>query len=170
MSVKILVDLRTIKKNPEAGKTHFLVEGRRDFYGKYKGAQLPKDMEPFCFVTYQEFNTNGAFTEFHSKGQADMDVLKGHEKDIEGLTFTHTPHEINTRPQPKYLYDYEKTKLECSNCGSKVRHDHIESDWAFDGEDEVYTEWCPICKEVGTFPAREYESITEALKRGARGG
>ena len=71
---------------------------------------------------------------------------------------------IGHMPEPKYHYEYEKTKVKCNKCGESVFETEFLSDSYWDGEEEFYSDdICPKCKAWDAFDI-EYETINDATK------
>lgn len=170
---KILIDLTSIKKNPDygygAGYKRF-VPGSWIAYFTCQG-ELPSQFTP------ENIRFTGLFTDpnYHegiitNPAAIDLELL---EKEIKekGLYFTisyeREMFDVSTKMEPEYFFDYVPTMVKCYMCGAEFLHTELESDDFYDGEEDNYTnEQCPNCGAWDCLDGEwEFEDLQDALKK-----
>lgn len=153
-NILVKIQRDSIRKNPNAGRTSFVVHGPSEIRFKYQGNN-------------PELLKNCTIISEHSSGEVEGYI--DNPDDIKELAnipgmkievknnFTRHEH----LPEPQYLYEYEDPKIKCSQCKEDIYISKIHTD--YDDWDNEYTE-CPNCKGVNTFPEIQYEHIQDALK------
>jgi hypothetical protein len=164
-TIIVKIDRSSIKKNPNAFMTTTTIIESVDCTFKWSGYKKPEwfDQEGIVVTTVVQ-NSMDNFIEIEG-------IIKNPEqfKDYfkePGMTINYKNNfrDLHHRPEPEYLYDYEKTYVKCNHCKEKVEVQKIDIDYIFDGEDEVKVETCPLCFGENTFPNREFEKLSDVLK------
>lgn len=165
----IKIDRVSIRENPKSGETTTIAVGPTTVSFEYKGAlDIPNPWVDKIIVTEKGFTYSGA---------SDMvsyinGILLNAEESTQfieevgklGELIMHYDRKrtvINHMPESAYLYTYENTAIECSNCHSKIIWKTIEEKESANGE--FLYEICPSCGEADTFDY-ELEKIEDALK------
>lgn len=168
----IKIDRSTIRKNPTAGQTCFRMEGPTTVTFRCTG----RASIPMALTGLVEFNSwsNSERPEFGLEQSGyiinpdDVPMFEG----ISGLFISvdkQTETYRSLHPDRKWLFEYEKTEVECSECARMVPHDEIIGDSSEEYNDEIgeelYYEYerCPICKKKSEFDY-EYEKIEDVIK------
>tara|TARA_R100000951_G_scaffold101420_1_gene92923 strand:+ start:19487 stop:19996 length:510 start_codon:yes stop_codon:yes gene_type:complete len=162
----IKIDLKSIKKNPDAGQTMFQVAGRVHTEISFRGV-TPQKLDKLDKIKVVSYSGNSRTGEVEVKaigyGEYDdiMDELhkiKAKNIEIVQTRDVETVHSIT--PAPKYHFKYLNTKVECFECGVKIRREKIIE------EDDCCRSYtiCPNCREHDSFHF-EFERISDALKR-----
>lgn len=154
----ILINLNSIKHNPNAGATSTFVGGTWTIYFNCVG-KLPlffKDGEN-CRITEID-------NDKHSGIILDPALLdKCINEEVKGIKISmdRNVQEINHFPISAYNYKYINTKLRCKYCKKLI----MSNDLKCDGEDDGYNE--KICPECGAWECVDiqYENIHDALER-----
>jgi len=168
--IKVLIDLYSIKPHPKDGqsKTIIVREGEATF--EYKGKMNQKLLDSSGYnnryiITKAEQVFRSAGGEYISVEGIVTDKSKIEQLKSFGVTdftFNNDHLVFDHTPNPNYVFEYEKTKLKCLDCGCMVLHDEIESDYTDEGN-EFNT--CPLCESIDSFEDFKLEAINEALKR-----
>jgi predicted nucleic-acid-binding Zn-ribbon protein len=165
--MKILIDLATLRKNPEGGVNKSYVPARSTVSFEFESDQemeLPDFLKPGenCEITSEEFighhqkKVSGFLTgPFDSLMQSENLSFKTENEFIE----------IKTN-NPYYLYDFQKINIPCPKCGFVFTDlDQIEDEVLIDSEDNEYpVTICSNCKKIIDLDL-EFETVEEALKR-----
>lgn len=168
MKYLVEIDLKSIKKNPEAGKTVTNVLG-----GKTVTFKLNKKHK--ILDDYTHFRLNIEYNDGRIEGEVitpegrDMLFELAMSGELKGynLNINEELHNISYRhaPEPVYLFKYSPTIIECCNCKKKLFHEQLD-------EQPTEDSYCDtICPNCGTWECcqLEYETIQEALKRKENG-
>lgn len=150
----IKIDRSTIRKNPRAGATVTLVPGLVEISFKYTGKELPALLRDENKAHVVSYGNDGVFEGVIENGALD-EVFALQEQGIEGYLQIYQTQDVERilhRPDPKWLYKYEDTKVTCSECGGKVSHEDV--------NDENYR--CPHCEAEDTF-GFVYEEIDDVV-------
>ena len=165
--MKILIDLESIKKNPDYGFTQYvpgLIEWKYSY--SYPVGEKHKLLmnEEEVFVTSwnadsesNSFRENGEFANQEIYNKVKQAVKDG---EIKGLTVEENKNVIKIENnEPEYLFTYEKgVKFRCPECGEIILFDSL-IEWQH-SDSVMYA--CPHC---GVELNITFESLTEALKR-----
>jgi len=168
--MKILINRKTIKRNPNAGQTVFYVQGQKII--KFSCHTLPEQFIDGvnCIIGSHEIqdgidcNYQGIITDVH--------ILNEYIKKEKGLpnglsvTMTHNPIQIKQKePDPDWLYDYKPTKVTCKYCKETFNHTELDCDSIESDDYYSYSETvCPKCDRWDCCEL-EYEDIKDALKK-----
>lgn len=165
--MKILIDKRTIKLNPDAGKTSFIQKGPTTFSFEFFG-ELPewlKDGIDGCAIASITCDSNrppiikGFFTH-ESKTFKRIAATKGGSTQIrsaaERIDFL--------TAIPKYSYKYQNPLIKCLTCNKSTRLKDIkEGEYETDDFFDTYL-ICNYCNEHDSFEPIEYQKIDEIKK------
>jgi hypothetical protein len=160
----IKIDLRTIRKNPNAGSQTTYIPGRSTI--RFTGSKLPSCLVEGvnCFITEWVSDQNG--TEINgvingSLTEEQILIIKKETPDFY-IEFEREVITYNHLPEPDYFYGYCKTKVKCNYCGRIFKYDRL-NNHHWDGE-TFLDHYCPYCEEPECCEI-EYEDIEDALKR-----
>jgi hypothetical protein len=174
----VKIDLRTLKKNPNAGNTVSYVYGSFDasisFVVNKGWATFQESMEEMSYPTkiMQTANKDGIHlqVECKVKDKYKSDIvdrlleLGVKQKDIE-YTIKNDTQTIFHAPEREYFFEYLDTKVKCEECGEKFKHTELDFDEMWDEEGESYCDTvCPKCRAWYCCDLR-YEKVEEALAR-----
>jgi hypothetical protein len=160
MSTLIKIDLKSIKKNPNAGSTQTSI--LKNIESTFIAKKLP-----FFFIDGE----NCIITEIGEgcvKGIIiDEDLInkciKNKPPDV-SIDVKYERETIKHLPEQEYFWKYESVDVECTNCKSVFDHELLEFE-------EYYGNFspfiCPHC-EAWDCCEVEYEKIEDALKRRKR--
>jgi hypothetical protein len=150
----IEIDKATIRKNPNAGKTHYEIPGPWEITGTCIGP-IPDFLKDIAIVTVAHHRIKDpAEYEFimHDLPSAEvLDKVKEHK----GLSIncSREIQRIETMtPEPSYHYKYKDPLILCSECRKEVKLSDIEKDYFIDqymGEREM--DICPYCGSHNSF-------------------
>ena len=168
---KILIDLSSIRKNPNAGRKEFMIPGQTHIKEVYEHGVIvdgylisydSKIMKRFkkdkdLFDSVEELLK----VDLTTVGVIDRDRLFGKlllREDNREITTHRTFH-----PDSNYLFEYESKNIKCRYCNSKFDHTELASDSSNDGVGYSDT----VCPKCGLWDCCiiEYEDIEDALKR-----
>lgn len=166
---KILIDIDSIKDNPNAGKTQTVQLG--EWTGScmikvYDRGELKVPLG--CLVTAEN-----VFPDHSIEYDIRIGSIEAYEElsvrtNVFNLEMSREHFHFSHLPEPKYIYDYENTPVQCSNCLQMipVRKIEIETIDAGSkcGSESIETTICPLCDDHNTLEY-EYETIDEALTR-----
>lgn len=162
--IRVKIDRNSIKRNPRAGQTTSVERGSRtldfDFEGKWPKDQLTDGKqvhitnwqgakEPMDSIRCSGIVVNPDMFEELSK----IPGMILHEK-MNNTVIHHSP-------IPMFDYKYENPLVPCSECLNNVYLEDIDYEYDDDGN---RSEYCPVCKEEGTFEKRWYEPIEDVVK------
>ena len=173
---KILIQLTSIKRNPNYGYHHpERIAGRRTVTFEYRGDSLPIVFEDGknCTITQRTYSFNGFGYDTINGYITDPSVFEGLDKETLDM-FNITAHQewvdVHTLDSPEpYFYEYEKTELTCRYCGYKFDSEELGSDSMRTGDGELYsTTVCPECEGWDCVEGLEWETVEEALLRKAK--
>lgn len=170
--LKILIDINSIKPNPDAGRTSAIINRGTEWSGEYTG-EIPDWLKDHVIEICKKPEGNGYKTQFIGNGEPPKDFFERAKED-ENLGFeVHANSEVVhwKFPDPEYLFKYERTALKCDECGNEVPVVDIVRDYDFGG---YALDECPKCEALDSFPVppeyREFEDIDDALKRAENEG
>jgi len=149
----VKIDRTTIKKNPNAGKTTYI---------------LPIGPEE-CFKTEYYGDRVKEYVVYSKSERLILDRPR-REGDLQSgsisCRYSQPTQVIHTlSPEPAYFYKYENPTIECEYCKSQFKHTELQSDEYSFCEDYGYSDCvCPKCKEWNCCKL-EYENIEDAIKR-----
>jgi hypothetical protein len=160
--ILIKINLKLIKKNPNAGKqTDKIFMGKTiTFSGKGEVNEILKDGVN-CFIS--EINQDVGGNNKTYSGVLFDESLVLELGLLHGLTINvkNNYQTINHYPEPKYFFKYINTTVECDYFGETFKsNEFLEIE-----EDESYSlTGCPFCKAMDCCEV-VYETIEEALLR-----
>ena len=174
---KILIDLTSIRKNPDyapPGSKKY-IGGKWTMHYLYKGDSLPimfKEDEN-CSITHRTYSFNGGgediITGYSTDHTLMEEVLKlpKEERDRLEIKFEREIIDLTTKDDPLYLYEYIHIDVTCKYCKHIFKSNELESDYQYTGIEELYSdEICPNCEGWDCLKEEiEFESIDEALER-----
>lgn len=164
----VLIDLKSIKKNPNAGQTRMRVYGAKEITFD-TNSPLPDFMEKekdCILLTWQD-----------GEGPTESSyILVDFTKYEELITWALTlqkPYYFNWKvnnniqtiehsPIPLCSFKWTNPLIRCSNCKKRTRYKKIIVDYDDLGDTVDY---CPKCKEPNSFGVINLEPIQTALKR-----
>lgn len=152
--IVVRIDRKSIKKNPDAGRTEYAVPGARC------GRKTVVTEVGENFVV-EEFILCGE-GQWRSVRKNAIDsrfcLLKPGETVEIGQDIQHV-HTIT--PEPSHLFEYVFPEVQCSECGKAEVINKWHSDW----DDESGADWktCPNCESALEVDVN-YERISDALK------
>lgn len=164
--ILILIDRTTIKENPKAGQTSMQVRGNRSCTFSCDGGTIfKKEYESKIVITEEDYKGNKAGIIIDPDSYIDI-MNNGLVSGGLNINYISPVETVYHHALPKWIFNYEKTTVECSNCKSKVVWNDIDIDYERFGEDgdEVRVETCPICQENNTFEDRKFEDINTVVK------
>jgi len=177
MTQIIKIDRKTIKRNPHAGQTDYLVPGPSytEFSFSSCNAMIEtivaklEEKEVLRVVGHRlSFDENNVMERFY-EAMSDMggDELKKILNKVginNAQIIQHSnPQRIRSLiPEPDYLYSYKPTKVKCQSCGKKVYPEDLLADAVpqGDGEEAWSNEICPKCGAWDAFDFK-HEILTE---------
>jgi hypothetical protein len=166
----IKIDLRTIKKNPNADSICKYVQGPPEVSFKSNG--FPSFLKEGMDYIITEWSFIPEYTKYEGVMQGTLtdeqiEEIEKWVKEDPSRFFEISikiPHiDVTTQPGPEYFYDYLNVKVKCKFCKTYHMIDDLRTVWDDDGEcysDRV----CPSCKEWNCCDV-EHETIEDALKR-----
>ena len=154
----IPINLRSIKKNPNAGATVTYLPGRKvaEFTALSRPAIL-KANEEYIITSVG----NGYITGVIKGQEAINKIIKDMPHDF-SLNIKTEVVELNHMPEPYYFFEYRKIKVKCSSCGAQFDHSELETEESLSGD--LLFNICPRCQDINCCDI-EYEKIGNALKR-----
>ena len=174
---KILIDLTSIRKNPD-----YAPPGSRKYRGgawsifySFEGDSLPiifKKGEN-CNITQQTYSFNGqgmdtisGYITNHTLME-DIAKLPIEVQDQFKIKYDREIIDLTTKDDPLYLYEYIHIDVTCKYCKHIFKSNELESDYQYTGIEELYSdEICPNCEGWDCLKEEiEFESIDEALER-----
>lgn len=177
MTTLIKIDRKSIKKNPNAGRSSYRVQGPTTITFEIKGC-VPKEFEDKVYVINECYNISGRGTgQGFIMNEKIIQSQSGHIDDLDvALEFMqwakrkenrHCELKINIdsptqtiygMPEAPYFYGYDYNVLvECNSCYAVMAYANIRKDENDEGED-----WdvCPNCHEINTFDYK-FENIND---------
>lgn len=159
--MKVLIDLKTLKKNPDYDSSTLMVPGQVQAY--ISTSELI-DSKEFYMVssahtltgsTYKYLVVNPDIDLLNSLHKARPDALIEVEREFETIT---------CKGNPEWLYEYEDKLIPCEHCGAEHHHYSYVDEWYLDSycEERCNPSECPNCGESNDI---DYESVNEALER-----
>lgn len=166
--MKILIDKKTVKLNPNAGRTSFTVPVSRTVYFTFKGRYFPYEMgeEPegvfIDSIDYPLMDVEQGNFEITVEGQLHHESLIHLLPKEAKISIKQENTIVNHLPEPRYLFKYEDPKIQCSNCRRKFLVSKVEEEAIID-DDGNQIDNCPDCESFNTFDEREYQPISEII-------
>ncbi len=175
ITTRILIDLESIKENPNAGTTTSVVLGPWAGYCKIDVYPPDKLLLPYgCSAISERYMHDGI-----SDPCTQYEIVIGNLSSYEILRQNENVSEISMNrdntyvfhaPDPKFIYQYENTRIRCNNCKQLIPQAKIDKKYINSISKCVDTDLsydvCPLCDECNTFEY-EYETIEQALIRKA---
>lgn len=163
----IKIDRESIRPNPHAGETSKRFAGPLECSFELKSSvPFPSEWLEKAIITEQEFsNLSGGETSIKGilLNPDDMEQFQVELSKVGILTVrSETNFKIMSHaPEPKLLYEYEKTNVQCTKCREMIWWEEIDHEETPDGE-SLYTV-CPNCGAANTFDY-ELEKIEDVIK------
>jgi hypothetical protein len=185
---RILIDGRTLKKNPEAGKTKSYYAGPCTMTLDIKG-KVPVFLHPGenCEVTETTMQAGKTETKMIVTDPKTMALVmrkmrsweRGWRAGKESARRCRTPEmsvevtrpvqTIPHFPLPYYFYKYKSVEVMCAGCGKSFDHRKLQTGECRVGEEEAYSSRiCPFCHTWDCCDL-EYETPKEAMERIGKG-
>lgn len=162
---KILIDLATIKKNPDyapgcrrympsTGTVSFVCRGGIPSLLTNENTRFTSEDSGIIFDLHS-IDSNALAKELIDKG-IQME-----------LNYERETIEITTISESEYDFEYVPTMVKCYACKAEFLHTELETDDYFDGTDDHYTsEACPNCGAWDCLDGEwEWETVEEAVLR-----
>ena len=163
----IRIDRKSIRRNPNAGETQTIIQGRKEITFSCKDP-IPLFVKhlPFIITEWEEENGKMIKASGVINGPIETDGMIALCNKAEHLqiNINNNIQVLNHMPEAEYLYEYQDASIKCKQCKNLIDVDGIEDDYIFDGEDEHHVELCPVCGAENSFPVYEYEKITNIPK------
>ena len=148
--MKIKIDRDSIKKNPDAGRTEYLIEGYpREMRVEFWIWEQIDPEETFglknAFITTLQVRASSSTGILVSTRFEDLEILKA----VEGFKILSVDYYIPTRtmwsmtPEPEFLFEYENTNITCYLCRESFSWRDLDSD--YHGNDVWNDTICPKC-------------------------
>jgi len=166
MKTLIKIIRKSIRKNPDAGRTSWIVNTGKEAKFTFQGDKLPEWFNKKNVVIESQ-ESNGTDSHVIIKGIVInpailpelCDDFQNKRYDLT-LDIKNEFQRIHTKtPAPEYLYKYKNTKVRCEECNLMVPINDIEGD---EFEDMII-QICPKCQKWNTFDF-EYERIEDVVK------
>ena len=163
--VLIKIDRKSIRKNPNVGRTQQKVAGARNTTFTCKG-ELPVYMKDEDSIIITEWSIGDGVKEYKGIITDESIIEKIYNDELfkeNGKNITiETSQDWNTvtfPPEPKYFYKYKNTKVKCKECKHKfMSNEFKEFDW---DDNYSYTiTGCPKCENWDCCNI-EYEKIED---------
>jgi len=158
---KIPINLSTLKKNPRAGQTQSLLLGRKEFQIQMGADYIPdmKKIKDLGIAIQKMQSGDGVYRTWVADGilfkKIDVDKEPDPEEikknlsamGISSETSMTQHHEvIRHHPLPNWLFEYEKTEVQCEHCEKCFSYTQLGSDCYYDDQGEIYDDSiCPKC-------------------------
>ena len=152
--IKVLIDLDSIERNPNAGATSTNIPGRGTTEEVWRIGRTRITLIDGHFSNAQSPVNDGVFP-------GDTPVLISRTVDRPVITIGH-------QPEPEYSFSYLPKKIQCRSCGKTSCITDLLSDIYFRGDDECVSSEriCPHCDTWNCISGEiEWESIEDALRR-----
>ena len=171
MKTIIKIDRESIRRNPDAGRTEWMVpaltwvevftpNGEYRSVGKVEIEAMPDGSATVRgeFIQTRAFNSRLIFGEQKLEFSTSDNRIVGHQEYEEFR---------NMSPAPKWLYSYIPTQVKCDKCGAEFPDIELESDSCDDAEGN-YTPINNICPKCGKYDCCEieYERIEDVVQGG----
>ncbi len=161
----IEIDKRTIRKNPNAGRTHYSVPAQMEITGTCYG-ELPVWLKDKIYIT-SHYHPLTPYDEPEIEFMWDGEITKNHLEAIKctkkpRLTINieqHYAHVESMVGEREYFYEYKNPKVECDNCGNLIHYKSIESVDDYEGYSH---DKCPLCMDIDTFDYK-LQDVKDAL-------
>ena len=145
MSMTILIDLTTLRENPNAGEISKIVAGRvmKEMIVQMDRSPQKEEMDRLfqadpsvwwssSFETAVICDISGYLKPELNDEQAreianDIGVLSSR------IEVRQECSRVHHMPEPKWLFDYEDTEITCNNCGDRFPHQQLQNDTIPDG-------------------------------------
>ena len=185
-AILVTIDRSTIKKNPNAGRTTYMMSGPTEAKLEFVFEDGKANRDYFDWLTKMLKHshtdsmscregvdmrvTTRLYDGDTDKAQREIRlVTKLPELPISVTTDTPQKEIYSMRPEPNYLFEYRPTVVECGNCGIRFSHEDLETDYTDYGPLENI---CPACNEVDccviefeSLPERTLQEITDGNNR-----
>lgn len=172
--MKIFINLKSIKKNPNAGQSIYHVAGPTTTTISFQCASRELldrlNSDEIRVISFKGEEDMGIQVE--ALGCGDMDSLKAQLDAIRARSISivqdHNIQQINSMfPEPEYNYKHLNSKVTCNGCMKSFPMSELKEDG--DDDYENNTHWysdtiCPKCGEIDCCELK-FETITEALDR-----
>ena len=126
--------IKSIKKNPDAGRQDYCVPGSILFYATYvDGSKIP--------LSDESLNKILAYIKKHKKYPSNIKELS-QERDAQ--------HMRTMFPEPNYFITYKSLKVQCKKCKARFEYDKLTwRDLGYDEDGFEITDYqvCPKCRE-----------------------
>lgn len=163
----IQINLKSIKKNKNAGSTRTMLRGRPDEVTIEGHGYVPEIFrDETKAIICSETDDRGGWwsvlliSEFTDEIRAIPNIIWNVKVNWQ---------QLNHSPVAEYNYSYEAITVKCKYCGKRFSHTELKSDVSSIGDEynseEIYSNTvCPICKAWDCVDIK-YETIEEALER-----
>lgn len=164
--ILIKIDKKSIRKNPNAGRTQQKVAGMRNTTFKCKG-ELPSYMKDEKTIIITSWLIDKEIKEYEGV-IIDEDIIEKVYKEIskkngKNLTIEITQDwsTLTFPPECRYFYKYKNTKVKCKECGNRFMSNDFKEIELDCGDDYSYTDTgCPNCENWDCCEV-EYEKIED---------
>lgn len=172
----IKIDLRTLKKNPNAGNTVSYRQGKIEAelnFVCYNHKILEK-IQDMIYPISQTVKLPDGICEVHALVKQkyinkifDKLLKLGVKAENIQYTLKNNVEPIYHRPEPEYFYKYLRTKVKCEHCFEEFPHNYLEDDERYDEESGDYYFVTNICPACGAGHCCDYslETLEQALRR-----
>lgn len=172
----VRIDLRTLKKNPNAGNTMSHVHGKTEAYIEFtcKDQDIEKKLEDMIYIVgkYVSFPLGNVKIEAHVDHNSIKKIIPkllklGVKNENIKFSVNHNVETIYHQPEREYFYSYLDTKVKCEHCSEEFSHKELMDDEVYDSVDDEYyftTNVCPACGAAHCCDF-SYETINQALER-----
>lgn len=170
---KILIDLDSIKENPNAGRCRTVLLGEWTGYCKIDVWEPGVLCLPPGCIAISELKVNDGILDPHTQYEVNIGNWEAYEalrnnKNVTDISISREPYIIEHMPEQKYHFQYENTKVTCSSCSTPIPVNKIITEEVDAGSKcgphIIEIKICPLCDSHGSFDY-EYESIDGAIKR-----
>ena len=168
----IQIDLKSIRKNKNAGNSITTVPGREEITFSGTG-DIPKEIINFekekkLFLSQYETDNNGVIISYNGI-IFDWIIIEEIKQQVKNIFIEQNIDyiKINHLPISTYSHKYDsETIITCNECGAILKYGELlEEEYDYNDDDYAYTDKkCPICKEWNCVNL-EFETIEQALER-----
>jgi hypothetical protein len=170
MKLFVPIDLKSVRKNPDAGSTSSTLSSPMEIAFTFPGGLPEKYMDP----KRKDMMIMNKSIVVSDKGERIVDVSGVIFDPDLALKFVELGAKVNVKndvrtfhhlPIPSHSFEFEDITVVCEHCNEPKKLSDLESDY-YDSDDEViYMEdVCPSCG-VADCVSLEYESLESALRR-----
>jgi len=144
--MKILIEEKSIRKNPNAGKTEVDAYGLVNITINVGGKSIPVRCKPSSEILQKLSKKYGPIS---------IEMNRSHER-MRSLA-----------PDPDFLFNYKSTKVTCTNCNKQFYHTKLQSDYIYTEEGEIYSnKICPHCETWDCIEDNlDFETLEEYKRR-----